>query len=33
MTVLLQAAAHEAGHLHVVFDHQYAHGSILIVTA
>jgi hypothetical protein len=33
MPVLLEAAADEAGHPHVVFDHQNAHGSILIVNA
>jgi hypothetical protein len=31
--VFLQAAADEARHLHIVFDHQNAHGSILIVIA
>jgi hypothetical protein len=31
--VLLEAAANETRHLHVVFDHQNAHRSILIVNA
>jgi hypothetical protein len=33
VAVLLQAATDEAGHLHVVFDHENAHAAILIVIA
>jgi hypothetical protein len=33
MPVLDQPSPDEAGHLHIVFDHEDSHGSILIVIA
>ena len=33
MTVLNQPSSDEAGHLHIVFDHEDSHGPILIVIA